>query len=105
LTVLMKAYELDAFCAERAFQRMQDNGIVGDKLYMLWNDCCGRDTRKALDIMTTHSVEDIIHHINYDEGRGIPYETGRKRSAVSHLLCEDCLKSYPVDDTFDGPWR
>jgi len=36
---------------------------------------------------------------------GARYKTGRKRSAVSHLLCEDCLKSYPVDDTFDGPWR
>lgn len=36
---------------------------------------------------------------------GMMFKTGRKRRAVSHLVCEDCLRSYPVDDTFDGPWR
>ena len=36
---------------------------------------------------------------------GIMLHTGRKRRAVSHLTCEDCLRNYPVDDTFDGAWR
>ncbi len=62
--------------AERAFQRMQDNGIRGDKLYMIWNDCCGRNTAKAVKIMATKPIEDIIRHINYEQGRGIPYEEG-----------------------------
>lgn len=35
LTFLMQAYDVDMFGAERAFQRMQDNGITGCKLYML----------------------------------------------------------------------
>lgn len=35
--------------------------------------------------------------------RGI--KTGRKRTACSHLLCEYCGKVYPVDNTFDKPWR
>ena len=60
--------------AERAFQRMQDNGILGDKLYMIWNDCCCRNTAKAVKIMVTKPIEDIIRHINYEQGRGIPYE-------------------------------
>lgn len=36
---------------------------------------------------------------------GIQIRTGRKRCAVSHLECADCLKRYCVDDSFDGPWR
>ena len=59
--------------AEAAFQRMQDNGIIGDKLYMLWNDCCDRDTVKAVDLMTLDTIENITRHINHKGGRGIPY--------------------------------
>ena len=62
--------------AERAFQRMQDNNITGSKLYMLWNDCCNRDTEYALNIMLNNSIEDINKHINYEGGRGIPYAVG-----------------------------
>lgn len=32
------------------------------------------------------------------------YETGRRRTACSHLTCAYCLKNYIVDDTFDEPW-
>ena len=31
--------------------------------------------------------------------------TGRTRRAVDCLVCEDCMKEYCVDDSFDGPWR
>lgn len=31
--------------------------------------------------------------------------TGRIRKACSHLVCENCLKNFIVDDSFDGPWR
>lgn len=41
--------------------------------------------------------ETVIQH-------GAMYRIGRKRCAVSHLVCEECLRNYPVDDTFDGPW-
>lgn len=30
--------------------------------------------------------------------------TGRVRNAVSHLECENCLKCFIVDDSFDGEW-
>lgn len=73
LTFLVDAYSIDIGGAERAFQRMQDNNITGDKLYMLWNDCCDRDTKKAIQVMTDHTIEDILQHINYENGRGIRY--------------------------------
>ena len=40
----------------------------------------------------------------YKYDRGIRYKTGRKRRAIASLNCPVCLKQYPVDDSFDGPW-
>ena len=48
LQFLMQAYDMDMFKAEQGFQRMQRAGITGARLYMLWNDCCNRDTEAAL---------------------------------------------------------
>lgn len=73
LCFLINAYDVDLFGAERAFQRMQDNGITGCKLYMLWNDCCDRDTELALKVMTYSSIEKINEHINYEGGRGFVF--------------------------------
>ena len=37
---------------------------------------------------------------------GIMTDTGRTRRAVSHLTCSlGCIRDYPVDDSFDEPWR
>ena len=57
----------------KAFERMFIYGIREDKLYMIWNDCCNRNTKKALDIMLNNDIDDIRYHINYEHGRGIPY--------------------------------
>ena len=73
LTFMLEAYKYRPFAAECAFARMRDAGITGSKLYMLWNDCCSRDTQKAVGIMRKHEIDDILKHINYGEGRGIPY--------------------------------
>ena len=73
LTFLMEAYDIDMWGAESAFLRMQYNNITGSKLYMLWNDCCDRDTAMAIKVMKNHTIEDIIKHINYENGRGIRY--------------------------------
>ena len=32
-------------------------------------------------------------------------KTGRIRTALSNLVCVDCLSAICVDDSFDGPWR
>lgn len=74
LTFLMQAYDVNMFRAERGFQRMQDNGITGSKLYMLWNDCCDRDTELALWAMEYMAVSEIVRHINYEGGRGLTIE-------------------------------
>lgn len=73
LTFLMQAYDKRLFMAEKAFQKMQDAGITGSKLYMIWNDCCDRDTDKAVDMMLNEDIDTIIKYINYENGRGLPY--------------------------------
>lgn len=54
--------------------RMKALDITGEKLYLFWNDCCNRDTKKAVKIGIENSKEDIEKHINYQLGAGIPYE-------------------------------
>lgn len=84
LTFFIDAYKMNSHGAEKAFQRMKDNNITGDKLYMLWNDCCDRDVKKTILVMTNHTIEDILQHINYENGRGIKYtETELDEKAVS----------------------
>lgn len=73
MTFLVTAYRLAPIAAEAAFKRMKENSITGAKLYMLWNDCCDRDTYIAMQVMTYCSIEKINEHINYENGRGIPF--------------------------------
>lgn len=73
LTFLMDAYMKDPFKAELGFRRMRDAGITGSRLYMLWNDCCGRNTEMAMYIMRNKVIDIILHHIDDGGGRGIPF--------------------------------
>lgn len=73
VTFLVDACKINSTEAEKSFLRMKNNNITGDKLYMLWNDCCDRDTKKAMHIMKYHTIKDILKHINYENGRGIKY--------------------------------
>ena len=73
LTFLMDAYRKDPFKAELGFRRMWDAGITGSRLYMLWNDCCDRNTEEAIYAMTTKEIGLILHHIDGGRGRGIPF--------------------------------
>lgn len=73
LTFVMDAFKKDPTKAEIALNKVSAKNIVGDKLYMLWNDCCNRNTDMAIKIMLDHTIEDILEHINYEHGRGIPY--------------------------------
>lgn len=58
--------------AETAFMRMVDNDIVGEDLFILWNDCCNLDTGGAVQVMLDRDIEDIKSHINKG-GKPIPY--------------------------------
>lgn len=57
--------------AETALRRMLYAGITGPALYMVWNDCCYRNTHDALVIMLERDIADIKDHIS--GGRGIPF--------------------------------
>lgn len=83
LSFFIEGLELDANRAVNGFQRMKLNEIHSEKLYMLWNDCCNRDTKRAIYIMLHDNVESIHRHINYDNGRGIPYTEDEPESYKS----------------------
>lgn len=59
--------------AEKAFNRMKHQCITGVDLYILWNDCCGRDTAKAIKIMCEKPIDEIRKHINHGM-TAIPFE-------------------------------
>ena len=62
------------------------------------NKCYGQcECGGALYPIFFTEEETVVQH-------GVMCRTGRKRRAVSCLVCEECLRSYTVDDTFDGPW-
>lgn len=71
LQFMAQAYRQDPFRAERAFSKMEEAGIRGTHLYMLWNDCCARDTDLAQRVMLSWSPLMIRQRINYEGGRGI----------------------------------
>ena len=67
-----------ALKAEAAFKRVIDAGIRGVGLYLLWNDCCGRDTAFALEVMLHYDIDKIKRHVNLKEDRGIPFDREEK---------------------------
>ena len=79
LAFMMDAYgfqpssKSNPFRAEEAFSRMKHHCITGVNLYVLWNDCCGRDTAKAIKIMCEKEIGEIREHINHGMA-GIPFE-------------------------------
>lgn len=85
LQFLMQAYDMDMFKAEQGFQRMQRVGITGARLYMLWNDCCNRDTEAALLAMNTLNIESVVEFINYEGERGIPIDIEALRAAAERM--------------------
>lgn len=54
-----------------ALKRMDAIGIRGSKLYMLWNDCCGRDNEKAVIEMLNRSTQELTYALI--GGRGTPF--------------------------------
>jgi len=74
LVFMMDAHEKNPFATELAFERMNKFGIRDSKLYILWNDCCKRDTEKTILVMLNKPAEEIIRHINPDDICGIPFD-------------------------------
>lgn len=57
------------FKAEHAFTRMLENNIVGLDLYTLWNDCCDKNTKGAVQVILDHDISEIKERIE----NKIPY--------------------------------
>ena len=78
-TFMKEACILDFDKADKGFDRMRDNEIVGSQLWIFWNDCCGLNTELALELIQSDEIENIKKHINKAheviENRGIPYGT------------------------------
>lgn len=75
LSFMVQAYSNDPFYAESCFDRVITGaGIRGSELYILWNDCCGRDTDFALKVMKEYDIEEIKRCVRGQEGRGIPFK-------------------------------
>ena len=74
MTFVRIAYTSYPDLADYAFFRMECNGITGSALYMLWNDCCNRDTKMAVEAALYCPLGFLKDHINKGGGRGIKIE-------------------------------
>jgi hypothetical protein len=72
LTFIMEAGKMFDERVDKGFKRMQAHNITGSRLYILWNDCCDRNTEKAIRVMYEENIDEIIKHITHN-GRGIPF--------------------------------
>ena len=75
MTFMLSAYNSYPDLANLAFFRMERNGITGSALYMLWNDCCDRDTKLAVEAALYCPLGYLKYHINKKGGRGIRIES------------------------------
>lgn len=59
-----------------AIKRAEQLGIVGDKLYLVWNDCCDRDGEKTLRVLMEKGKDEILDHIDVLKhgGRGKAFD-------------------------------
>lgn len=53
--------------------------IYGSQIYMLWNDCCNRDTQKTIRMIRKLDIDTLRSYV-VDKGRGTKYieEEGNK---------------------------
>lgn len=76
MTFVMEAMlAKDVISREMAYvglQRMDALGIRGTKLYMLWNDCCNRDTEKTVIEMLYRGRKELERALA--GGRGVPFK-------------------------------
>lgn len=76
LTTCMELFQLGT-PGVVALINLDDIGLYGEKLYMLWNDCCGRDASKVVRVVEARnfgklSDQDIRDHVA--GGYGKPFD-------------------------------
>ncbi len=71
---LAEAVSVDPIIAIRVLSLLEEYDIRGDKIYILWNDCCDRKTEFTMHVLLTKSIAEIKEHINYGNIRGILFD-------------------------------
>lgn len=73
LDVLCKmGTELSAEEKETVVRLLTEYRITGSRLYVLYNDCCGRDLPKTIKALTTLPEDELDKLITGDGVRGYP---------------------------------
>lgn len=44
--------------------KLDSINLYGSRLYMLWNDCCGRDSEKVAKVIRDYTPEAILEHVS-----------------------------------------
>ena len=68
---MSRYWSLNAVLMELDYYR-----IYGERIYMLWNDCCDRDgywAVKTLEFFKANNLPHSVIHGNFDRGRGTPF--------------------------------
>lgn len=77
---------------QEAMLALAEYGILGSRAYQLWNDCCGRDAKKAAEILSLAKEKKITHeelcsHIDLPYGKPFDIEEIRKRDPKPEVMC------------------
>lgn len=64
-TFAREAIELDHDAAVKGLRRLLDWDIPGEYFYALWNDCCKRDTKLAIEVMNNFSKTRIFEALDF----------------------------------------
>lgn len=91
LAFIMEAGKMFDERADKGFKRMQAHNITGSKLYILWNDCCARNTEKAIRVMFEEDIDVIIKHVTH-AGRGIPF-ADKVTVVLEHEAAQELIKA------------
>lgn len=76
---------------QQAMLALAEYGILGSRAYQLWNDCCGRATDKAIEILELAkqkkiTQEELCEHIDLPYGRPFDIEEIRNRKPRPEVM-------------------
>jgi hypothetical protein len=67
---VIKRENVNVFC--EMVVKLDTSELYGSLVYMLWNDCCNRDTQKTIRMINKLDSETLRSYV-VDKGRGTKY--------------------------------
>lgn len=64
-TFAMEALEIDHDAAVKGLKRLLEWDVPKEYIYVLWNDCCKRDTNLAIEVMNNYPKIRIAEALDY----------------------------------------